>query len=60
MRHRIADILDHITDDIGDLDVGFGRNFTGHEGDTSRQDRFAGDPGKLVLGNNGIKIPSEI
>ena len=51
----IADILDDLANDIGNLDVGLGGDFPGHEGNAGGQNRFAGHPGIFVFGNDRVE-----
>ncbi len=51
----VADILNDLANDIGNLDIGLGGDFTGHEGNAGGQHRFAGDSGILVFGDDRVQ-----
>jgi hypothetical protein len=51
----VADILNDFANDIGNLDIGLGGDFSGHEGNPSRQNRLAGHAGEFVLGDDGVE-----
>ena len=51
----VADILDDFANDIRNLDVGLGGDFTGHEGNSGSQNRLAGYPGILVFGYQRVE-----
>jgi hypothetical protein len=51
---RIADVLDHVANDIGNLHIGLGRDFSGDECDAGRENGFAGDSRKFVLSDDGV------
>src|SRR3954464_11927201 len=51
----IADILDDLADDIGNLDISLGGDFPSYKGNAGGQNRLASHPGVFILGNDRVE-----
>ena len=51
----VPDLPDRLADDVGNLDIGLGGDLAGDERDAGGQDRLAGDPAALILGDDRIQ-----
>ena len=54
-RVGVADALDRPAHDARDVDVRLGRDLTGYAGETGRDERFAGDTGRRIVGEDSVQ-----
>ena len=51
----IADVLDHVADQVDEVDLGFGGHLTGDHAQAGIHHRFAGNAAGGILGQKGIE-----